>query len=87
MRKRYRTETELAKVHSVLSVYVAACDAEGNVIQEAPPSSMGEFSPEGVGYCDRGDYQEDRLEDRNPVAGKMEASAGNFGDFCDSGAS
>jgi hypothetical protein len=32
---------------------------------------QGEFSPESVGYCDRGDYQEDRLEDRNSVAGKM----------------
>jgi len=49
--------------------------------------ALGEFSPKGAGHCDRGDHQEDGLEDRNRVAGAIKTSTGRGGDFFASGAS
>jgi hypothetical protein len=49
--------------------------------------ALGEFSPEVVGCRDFGDQQQDGLEDRHRVAGAVKTSTGNFGDFCDTGAS
>ena len=49
--------------------------------------NLGELSSESIGCRDFGNQQEDGLEDRNPVARKMEASARYGGDFRNSGAS
>jgi hypothetical protein len=57
-------------------------DAAGKIIQ-APFASLGEFSAKSVGYCDRGDHQEDGHKHRNRVACAIKISAGNVGDFFD----
>ena len=62
-------------------------DAEGNVIQKAPLPIWANFRQRALGCRDFGNQQEDGLEDRNPVARKMEASARYGGDFRSSGAS
>jgi hypothetical protein len=56
-------------------------DAEGKIIQEAPLADMREFSAKSVGYCDRGDHQEDGHQHRNRVASASKTSAGNICDF------
>ena len=55
----------------------------GNIIQEAPLAGLGEPAPEGAGYRDGGDHQEDghkHRNHRNRLAGAIKTSAGNDGD-------
>ena len=46
-------------------------------------AGLGEFSAKSVGYCDRGDHQEDGHKHRNRVACAIKISAGHVGDFFD----
>jgi hypothetical protein len=46
-------------------------------------ASLSEFSAKSIGYCDRGDHQEDGHKHRNRVACAIKISRGNVGDFFD----